>query len=104
MHKGYLFFFSSRRRHTRSKRDWSSDVCSSDLAGEHHARDREPPLADLAVVSHEELAQLRLRDVNAGQGENTAQLGADLSRQPVEDAARIAVGGSLEHEVRRSAG
>src|SRR5207249_6808024 len=28
----YVFFFSSRRRHTRSKRDWSSDVCSSDLA------------------------------------------------------------------------
>src|SRR5699024_11479096 len=25
------FFFPSRRRHTRSKRDWSSDVCSSDL-------------------------------------------------------------------------
>src|SRR5699024_11787799 len=31
----YFFFFSSRRRHTRSKRDWSSDVCSSDLGGEH---------------------------------------------------------------------
>src|SRR5207249_6380547 len=28
----FLFFFSSRRRHTRSKRDWSSDVCSSDLS------------------------------------------------------------------------
>src|SRR5699024_11431965 len=28
------FFFSSRRRHTRSKRDWSSDVCSSDLVGD----------------------------------------------------------------------
>src|SRR5699024_11449210 len=28
-----FFFFSSRRRHTRSKRDWSSDVCSSDLTG-----------------------------------------------------------------------
>src|SRR5207249_7009111 len=27
----HVFFFSSRRRHTRSKRDWSSDVCSSDL-------------------------------------------------------------------------
>src|SRR5699024_11473687 len=27
----YYFFFSSRRRHTRSNRDWSSDVCSSDL-------------------------------------------------------------------------
>src|SRR5690606_40144304 len=27
------FFFSSRRRHTRFSRDWSSDVCSSDLKG-----------------------------------------------------------------------
>src|SRR6266516_5216664 len=27
----YIFFFSSRRRHTRSYGDWSSDVCSSDL-------------------------------------------------------------------------
>src|SRR2546421_620355 len=30
------FFFSSRRRHTRSDRDWSSDVCSSDLANIFH--------------------------------------------------------------------
>src|SRR5256885_5589341 len=28
----YYFFFSSRRRHTRLQGDWSSDVCSSDLA------------------------------------------------------------------------
>src|SRR2546429_3456484 len=28
----FIFFFSSRRRHTRCSRDWSSDVCSSDLA------------------------------------------------------------------------
>src|SRR5215813_14690024 len=28
---GRFFFFSSRRRHTRCGRDWSSDVCSSDL-------------------------------------------------------------------------
>src|SRR6266704_3950405 len=33
-----FFFFSSRRRHTRSKRDWSSDVCSSDLFGGHTSR------------------------------------------------------------------
>src|SRR5207249_8057017 len=32
----FSFFFSSRRRHTRSKRDWSSDVCSSDLDAERH--------------------------------------------------------------------
>src|SRR5690349_24385755 len=30
-HFFFFFFFSSRRRHTRSLRDWSSDVCSSDL-------------------------------------------------------------------------
>src|SRR6266511_3963554 len=29
----FFFFFSSRRRHTRFSRDWSSDVCSSDLDG-----------------------------------------------------------------------
>src|SRR2546426_6528065 len=28
----FFFFFSSRRRHTRLQGDWSSDVCSSDLA------------------------------------------------------------------------
>src|SRR5690606_40304706 len=33
-------FFSSRRRHTRFSRDWSSDVCSSDLlAGVHEQRE-----------------------------------------------------------------
>src|SRR5256884_1378533 len=36
-----FFFFSSRRRHTRCSRDWSSDVCSSDLLRPldiHHLR------------------------------------------------------------------
>src|SRR5699024_11817078 len=37
-----LFFFSSRRRHTSSKRDWSSDVCSSDLGGIDLATDMPP--------------------------------------------------------------
>src|SRR5690242_20962818 len=39
----FFFFFSSRRRHTRLTCDWSSDVCSSDLAssrGEAQAPDR----------------------------------------------------------------
>src|SRR2546422_2543432 len=30
----FCFFFSSRRRHTRCSRDWSSDVCSSDLGAD----------------------------------------------------------------------
>src|SRR5216684_4518873 len=34
----FFFFFSSRRRHTRCSRDWSSDVCSSDLGrGPRHS-------------------------------------------------------------------
>src|SRR6185503_10466148 len=37
----YCFFFSSRRRHTRCSRDWSSDVCSSDL----WSGDRELPMS-----------------------------------------------------------
>src|SRR5260370_19661685 len=38
----FIFFFSSRRRHTRFKCDWSSDVCSSDLSeiGDTHFKSR----------------------------------------------------------------
>src|SRR5208282_3935099 len=43
----FFFFFSSRRRHTRCYRDWSSDVCSSDLgpSGPGHVRPEPPPPA-----------------------------------------------------------
>src|SRR5438105_8404584 len=44
----FSFFFSSRRRHTRSTRDWSSDVCSSDLR--HFADTRIDPLQIAAAV------------------------------------------------------
>src|SRR5206468_7691777 len=37
-----FFFFSSRRRHTRSDRDWSSDVCSSDLLQQLSESTRSP--------------------------------------------------------------
>src|SRR6266496_1776859 len=46
-----FFFFSSRRRHTRSLRDWSSDVCSSDLlACEGWARLGRIPEGDVAEI------------------------------------------------------
>src|SRR5690606_40132719 len=41
-----VFFFSSRRRHTRFSRDWSSDVCSSDLG-----KEVETPIARLAQLA-----------------------------------------------------
>src|SRR5207253_8610472 len=44
------FFFSSRRRHTRWPRDWSSDVCSSDL--------RYPDLEELVQVGAEDRQEL----------------------------------------------
>src|SRR2546422_8384146 len=44
----FFFFFSSRRRHTRCSRDWSSDVCSSDLGtvcvGRNFCYSRQSPL------------------------------------------------------------
>src|SRR5699024_11807945 len=50
-----LFFLSSRRRHTRSKRDWSSDVCSSDLVDDAgldltSAEDLEIPAGGRALI------------------------------------------------------
>src|SRR5262249_59403485 len=46
-----LFFFSSRRRHTRLVSDWSSDVCSSDLRGKSAADGVTLASADLPLES-----------------------------------------------------
>src|SRR5207247_7300073 len=50
----YTFFFSSRRRHTRSTRDWSSDVCSSDLEElvRVHLPDPEPEFLVVGAEVH----------------------------------------------------
>src|SRR5207247_5845013 len=44
------FFFSSRRRHTRSTRDWSSDVCSSDLGAA-----QDPKAPNIVVIFVDDL-------------------------------------------------
>src|SRR2546429_4488167 len=46
-----IFFFSSRRRHTRCSRDWSSDVCSSDLVVEDSVAGRRFQMSLLAVFA-----------------------------------------------------
>src|SRR5687768_2310251 len=56
-----VFFFSSRRRHTRCSRDWSSDVCSSDLCrrtARIHARDSTSASVQIA---HEIAGEVRRR-------------------------------------------
>src|SRR3989442_11796577 len=49
-----FFFFSSRRRHTRCGRDWSSDVCSSDLLvgapGQHHLDDETMDVVEMVLA------------------------------------------------------
>src|SRR5687768_18515698 len=61
------FFFSSRRRHTRCSRDWSSDVCYSDLepdGGHRDARQQNrPPPESVAELAPDARAQkLRKRE------------------------------------------
>src|SRR5947207_15788058 len=48
----FCFFFSSRRRHTRSLCDWSSDVCSSDLL---------PPVSISELLESEKVARVQLK-------------------------------------------
>src|SRR5437016_7609745 len=76
----FFFFFSSRRRHTRLVSDWSSDVCSSDLACPQGSRILavEPPLA-----------RWWLR----GKRTKKAEIGRASCRERVEISG---VGGSLE--------
>src|SRR5687768_18610531 len=66
----FFFFFSSRRRHTRCSRDWSSDVCSSDLNAMHVGQT---------------IDSMRLADV--------IQAFRALATQPNVDPARITVAG-----------
>src|SRR6266550_4803052 len=78
----FCFFFSSRRRHTRCSRDWSSDVCSSDL-----------PQRDLLVIVDEAalpLGTFRFRARGSSAGHNGLKsIEGALGHQ---DYARLRVG------------
>src|SRR6266542_738027 len=86
-----FFFFSSRRRHTRCYRDWSSDVCSSDLAEPRHDH-REEPLA----VAERERAQVEPSEREEIEGEErrgslerrALDVGASRERRPVAERGR----------------
>src|SRR5207248_8114253 len=49
----YFFFFSSRRRHTRSYGDWSSDVCSSDLFSPMSAMRFSPGIFTMKMIIYQ---------------------------------------------------
>src|SRR6185295_3576816 len=91
----FLFFFSSRRRHTRYWRDWSSDVCSSDLdalveARGAHLRRRHRRTAD-ALDARPHAAERPAHRVSVDAAEEAAPEAAQGHRhdghgRPLQDA------------------
>src|SRR2546421_513953 len=73
----FFFFFSSRRRHTRSDRDWSSDVCSSDLS---YVPGRSWQALAHTLISL--LPKLTVADLGAGEG-TLSQLLAKTARKVI---------------------
>src|SRR5258707_2374765 len=77
-----LFFFSSRRRHTRYWRDWSSDVCSSDLSGDQLGK---PVLAGPRVRSRASEPSARTIMTRAGLARGT-------KKEPTPNTIHLASG------------
>src|SRR5216684_5355691 len=114
-----FFFFSSRRRHTRCSRDWSSDVCSSDLhdalvsteKAEQGATDRRLVAAGkMHRLGHRDargsrellgpfLVECLRRGVRARAGEGDAAVLEELLRGAI--LATRAVQGEKEGELKR---
>src|SRR5699024_12230472 len=69
----FMCFFSSRRRHTRSKRDWSSDVCSSDLGETKLMMEKIMKWTGKA----QNLNYVSLRYFNVAGARETAEIGED---------------------------
>src|SRR5690606_41194789 len=97
---GLGFFFSSRRRHTRFSRDWSSDVCSSDLLLSQRVSPKvaEQMMLNGVMYSSDELHKMGIVDVLVPKGEGVRavheviQIGRASCR---ERGRRAVVGGSL---------
>src|SRR5690625_6566050 len=81
-----FFFFSSRRRHTRWPRDWSSDVCSSDLGGvqEGLELDLDAPFAQLV----EHIGALVLGQLGEYEGGGVDQHEADVGGMQIRVVAQ----------------
>src|SRR5215470_8075645 len=77
------FFFSSRRRHTRCYRDWSSDVCSSDLG--------------CGVASRAQRIGLQRRARGGGAAERVVRLRLGLSRAGDSENERKSDEGTTDH-------
>src|SRR5207248_7571189 len=91
-------FFSSRRRHTRSYGDWSSDVCSSDLflhggMGQDHSAPKN--LASLVEVFDNGDVGPTQAGASSSRGLDLQQGGMKLTAQGVGQFARVVLGQNL---------
>src|SRR5690625_285737 len=76
----FFYFFSGRRRHTRWPRDWSSDVCSSDLRG--HGSVRVDDRGQLDVIGRQGAQQL----------DQDIQVGHLHEEEPTQTLQRLGIG------------
>src|SRR6266508_2759102 len=84
----FFFFFSSRGRHTRWPRDWSSDVCSSDLAFDDLVRAGKVRYTGLSNFTGQELAAAAEAAARAGTtGPVNLQSGYSLLERDAADDA-----------------
>src|SRR5256884_6117737 len=83
-----IFFFSSRRRHTRCSRDWSSDVCSSDLFLSEHSGER-PASTSGGIESAGGQRQEQALGVSRGQEERERPERDQLDRQARSEERRV---------------
>src|SRR6266496_1576461 len=91
----FFFFFSSRRRHTRSLRDWSSDVCSSDLPRHAPADDYLARRASLGA------AEVNRRFLRATGTADFLLDGGSLPEAPTTTAEFAVLAGARAHDVGR---
>src|SRR6266849_8475124 len=87
----FFFFFSSRRRHTRSTRDWSSDVCSSDLGRHRLICDGRPLVLGVPLGTGSahviELGPVRIEQASRQAVRELGEIGEYARRHAVRGAA-----------------
>src|SRR5207302_3844917 len=92
----FFFFFSSRRRHTRFSRDWSSDVCSSDLGAGDEEQIAVARLRDREAGRADEVAARRRNDRAAAGGQGRAERKQPLHGQlPARPRSAASQGSSI---------
>src|SRR5439155_10429253 len=99
----HVFFFSSRRRHTRWPRDWSSAVCSSDLPGvvdlDLVRMGEDPPVPRLMLAHSDEVEihdtwdAMGLRGTGSHDIEMSDVFVPEIGRASCRERGEIAVGG-----------